>query len=30
MYPTGELYCGGMIEKSIRQVLAAGRDGRPQ
>jgi len=24
----GELYCGGMIEKSIRQVLAAGRDGR--
>jgi len=28
MYPTGELYCGGMIEKSIRQVLAAGRDGQ--
>ena len=23
----GELYCGGMIEKSIRQVIAGGRDG---
>ena len=24
----GELYCGGMIEKSIRQVIAGGRDGK--
>ena len=23
----GELYCGGMIEKSIREVIASGRDG---